>query len=239
MQVEVRLFGGLAARAGASRATVDLDEPATVASLRTAVAAQLPELAELVAGVKVAVDLEVADDDTPVGPTRELALLPPVAGGSGPEVRLVDGVRVTTGLHAPPLPVDATIAAVTTPAVGATVTFLGSVRDHAPDLDRVVGLDYSAYPEMAAKVLDDIADELVAGNPGLVGVALLHTVGDLSVGDPTILVVCTAAHRDPAFSACRDGLEQVKDRVPVWKRERTVEGRQRWVGLPAGDDPNG
>jgi molybdopterin synthase catalytic subunit len=139
---------------------------------------------------------------------------------------------VLTGLRTPPLDLEAAIAEVTGPEVGGTVTFLGSVRDHAPDLDDVVGLEYSAYPEMAERVLAVIADELLADHPDLRGLALLHAVGDLAVGDHTILIVCAAAHRAPAFDACRDALERVKDRVPIWKRERTADGADRWVGLP-------
>jgi MoaE-MoaD fusion protein len=233
VRVEVRLFGGLGDRVGSPRTTVEVDDGATVADLRRAVAAAHPSIAPLLERVNVAVDLEVAPADRPLAGAREFALLPPVAGGAGrvsPE-----GVRIVTGLASPPLAVDATIAEVTGPEVGGTAVFLGTVRDHAPDLDDVVGLDYSAYPEMAERVLGTIADELVADHPHVRGIALLHSVGELVVGDHTILIVCTAAHRGAAFDACRDALERVKDRVPVWKRERTAEGGTRWVGLP--DDP--
>jgi MoaE-MoaD fusion protein len=231
MRIEVRLFGGLADRAGRARTTVEVDETATVADLRRAVAAAHPALAPLLDRVNVAVDLEVARSDQPLAGAHEFALLPPVAGGAGRVS--VEGVRIVTGLAAPPLAVDATIAEVTGPEVGGTAVFLGTVRDHAPDLDGVVGLDYSAYPEMAERVLETIADELVLDHPDVRGIALLHSVGELAVGDHTILIVCAAAHRSAAFDACRDALERVKDRVPVWKREHTADGDARWVGLPA------
>jgi MoaE-MoaD fusion protein len=229
-RIEVRLFGGLADRAGTARTTVEVDEDATVADLRRAVATAHPSLAPLLDRVNVAVDLEVARADQPLAGARGFARLPPVAGGAGrvsPE-----GVRIVTGLTAPPLAVDATITEVTGPEVGGTAVFLGTVRDHAPDLDEVIGLDYSAYPEMAERVLETIADELVVEHPDVRGIALLHSVGELRVGDHTILIVCTAAHRRAAFAACQDALERVKDRVPVWKRERTAIGETRWVGLP-------
>jgi MoaE-MoaD fusion protein len=235
VQLEVRLFGGLWERAGGQRRlTVTLPEGATVRDLRAQLAADHPSLAALLPRVNVAVDLEVARDDHPLDGAREVAVLPPVAGGSG-VAGDVPTPRVVTGLGTPPFDVDGVLAGITAPPVGAVVSFLGTVRDHAPDLDGVVRLDYSAYPEMAEKVLADIAVELLVDHPELHGLALLHATGELAVGDHTILVAASAAHRATAFDACRDGLERVKDRVPIWKREVTADGAHRWVGLPPPD----
>ncbi|TVR34656.1 MAG: molybdenum cofactor biosynthesis protein MoaE [Nitriliruptor sp.] len=230
MQIEVRLFGGLTEHARASRITVDLDAPADVADLRAAIAAQHPPLAPLLGGVKIAINLEVAADDSPVPADAQVALLPPVAGGADDLSDTAD-VAIRTGLVTPPIDVASALAAVSGPDVGGTAIFLGTVRDHAPDLDGVVGLDYSAYPEMAEKVLADLATEITTDHPEVRGIALLHAVGELDVGDHTILIVCAAAHRAPAFAACQDALERVKDHTPIWKRERTADGNHRWVGL--------
>jgi MoaE-MoaD fusion protein len=229
--VEVRVFGGLAERVGGSRVQVEVADDATVADLRAAVGAAHPAVAPLLSSAKVAVDLEIREDAHPVAGARELALLPPVAGGAGDD----RDVRIVTGLAEPPLPVDPTLATIGGPEVGGTAVFLGTVRDHAPDLDGVVRLDYSAYPEMAEQVLATIADEIAAEHPAVSGIALLHAVGELAVGEHTVLIACAAAHRGPAFDACRDALERVKDRVPVWKREVTAAGEHRWVGLAAPD----
>lgn len=231
MRVQVRMFGGLTERAGANRVEVTLPEPATVADLRQALADQHVALGPLLSRVKVAVDLEVADDEVPVRPTSEVALLPPVAGGAADRPR-EQRARIHTGLSAPPLDIAGALTTVVGPEVGGTAIFLGTVRDHAADLDGVVGLDYSSYPEMAEKVLADIAIEIERDHPEVTGIALLHAIGELQVTDHTIVIACAAAHRDPAFAACRDALERVKDRVPVWKRERTADGDHRWVGLP-------
>lgn len=246
MRLEVRLFGGLTERAGGSRLVVEVPEDGDVAQLRTAIAAQHPRLAGLLPKVSVAIDLAVVTDDEPVTGASEVALLPPVAGGGSTSagelpVRLrSDGRRVLCGLHEAPLPIEDAVEAVSGPRVGGVVTFVGRVRDHAPDLDEaVVRLDYQAYPRMADRVLDDIAEALLDDDPALLGVALLHAVGELAVGDPTILVACAAAHRDPAFDACRTALEAVKDRVPVFKREVTTSGAHRWVGLEGDAAPRG
>ncbi|MEX1164169.1 MAG: molybdenum cofactor biosynthesis protein MoaE [Nitriliruptor sp.] len=235
MRLEVRLFGGLSERAGGQRRLdVELPDDATVADLRDHLAAEYPAMAPLLPRVNVAVDLEVAPADRSLAGASQIAVLPPVAGGSDE-----DAPRVITGLAAPPFDVDAVLARITAPDVGGAVSFLGTVRDHAPDLDGIVRLDYSAYPEMAEKILANIAGELLAEHRGVRGLALLHATGELSVGDHTILIAACSAHRDVAFAACRDGLERVKDRVPIWKREVTADGTHRWVGLtppPAGDD---
>ncbi|HSK23277.1 MAG TPA: molybdenum cofactor biosynthesis protein MoaE [Egicoccus sp.] len=227
MDVEVRMFGGLADRAGVTRTRVVLDDTATVADLRAAVASAHPALDGLLARVNVAVDLEVVRDDHPLAGAREVALLPPVAGGADDR----PDVRILTGLREPPLPVESSIAAVTTPDVGATAVFLGTVRDHAPDVSDVVRLDYSSYDAMAEKVMADIAAEIAADHPDVRGIVLLHSTGELPVGAHTILIVCTSPHRAAAFAACEDALERVKQRVPVWKREVTADGTHHWVGL--------
>jgi MoaE-MoaD fusion protein len=230
VELEVRLFGGLWERAGGQRRLrVTVPDDATVADLRAQLAADHPRLAELLPRVNVAVDLEVARPDRPLAGAREVAVLPPVAGGA--DDAAADAPRVVTGLAVPPFAVDAVLARITSPAVGGAVSFLGTVRDHADDLHGVVRLDYSAYPEMAEKVLADIATELLGDHTDVRGLALLHATGELAVGDHTILVAACAPHRAAAFDACRDALERVKDRVPIWKREVTADGAHRWVGL--------
>jgi MoaE-MoaD fusion protein len=246
MRCEVRLLGGLSERAGAPHVDVEVPEGTTVRRLRDAVGEQHPALAPLLGRVKVAVDLEVAAEDDEVQPGAEVALLPPVAGGAEPPTTRApaadaphpttrvraDGRRLSTGLVAPPLDLDAATSTTIGPEVGGTAMFVGSVRDHAPDLDAAVThLEYSAYPEMAERVLDEIAGELLDERPRLRGIVLHHAVGRLAVGAHTVLVACGAAHRGEAFDACREALERVKDRVPVFKREITADGAHRWVGL--------
>jgi MoaE-MoaD fusion protein len=257
VRCEIRLLGGLTERAGAPRVEVEVPPGTTVARLREAVGEQHPSLAPLLGRVKVAMDLEVADEDAVVVPDAQLALLPPVAGGAEPRTAGTppqppdeapedvsvgtpttkvrgDGRRTSTGLARAPLDLDAATSAVVGPEVGGTAVFVGSVRDHAPDLDvPVTHLEYSAYPEMAEHTLAVIAEELLDERPQLQGVALHHAVGRLPVGEHTVLIACGAAHRDEAFDACREALERVKDRVPVFKREITQDGAHRWVGLNA------
>jgi MoaE-MoaD fusion protein len=238
--MRVRVFGGLTEHVGGHHIEVAIpdDGSASVADLRSAVAAAHPHLAPLLRQVTVAVDLEVARGTDRIPAGAEVALLPPVAGGAttGPTS---DEVAVLTGLVTPPIDVAGTIAAIAADAAGATALFLGTVRDHAPGLVGVVQLQYTAYEPMAERELAAIAEEVHLTYPAVTGIALLHALGDLPVGAHTVLIACSSAHRATAFDACRAALEAVKDRVPVFKREVTSDGTTRWVGLepPTEDAP--
>jgi molybdopterin converting factor subunit 1 len=220
LKVRVRLFGALAERAGAAEAVLDLGEGATAGHVVEGIRDRHPETAGLLAQVSLAVNLEVVTANEPLGDDDEVALLPPVAGG---EARIYVGIRE----GAPS--VDEALKAVGAPNAGGTVVFLGTVRDHSDDMGRVERLEYSAYREMAEKILSEVAGEAAARWP-LIGVAVFHGVGDLSIGDHTVVVACSAGHRGEAFEACRFVIDEVKRRVPIWKKE-VGPGGERWVGL--------
>jgi len=232
--MRIRVFGGLTEQVGGHHIEVDVpaDGSMTVADLRAAVAAAHPHLAPLLRRVSVAVDLEVARGDALVPPDAEVALLPPVAGGAGTNE---PDRTVITGLVRPPIDVEGALARLAAPANGATAMFLGTVRDHAPGIAGVVRLDYSAYEPMAERELARIAEQQLEAHPSVTGIAALHALGELEVGAHTVLIAAASAHRDAAFAACRDTLEAVKDRVPVFKREVTTDGTARWVGLEPDD----
>jgi MoaE-MoaD fusion protein len=234
MRLEVRAFGGLAERAGLMTLIIDLPDGSDVGELRRAIVNRHPELATLMPRVAVSVDLELASDTMILGEDVEIALLPPVAGGAGPGDAdgSTDAALTVTGLVHGRLDVEGTLARIGARDVGATVSFLGTVRDHAEDLEGVVRLEYSAYETMAERVLAAIAAETRSTHPAVRGLALLHALGELDVGAHTILVAASSAHRAEAFDACRAALEAIKARVPVFKREITADGAHRWVGLP-------
>jgi molybdopterin synthase catalytic subunit len=118
------------------------------------------------------------------------------------------------------------IAMVQAPDRGGIALFLGTVRDHHGGRS-VVELEYSAYHPMAEQVMEAIVVEAEATWP--VRVALRHRLGVLAIGDTAVLVAAAGGHRDEALAACRYLIEEVKRRVPIWKRERYADGTEAWV----------
>jgi molybdopterin synthase catalytic subunit len=129
-----------------------------------------------------------------------------------------------------PLDLGALVRGVESPERGAVVTFVGVVRNHHAGR-AVLLLEYSAYAPMAERVCDELVAEVEARWP--VAAALAHRVGELGVGEPAMAVAVAAAHRGPAFEACRHLVDEVKRRVPIWKREHYADGAAAWVE-PAG-----
>ena len=126
-----------------------------------------------------------------------------------------------------PLDPGEALGFVADPAAGGTVLFSGTVRDHS-DAGAVTGLDYEAWEERAGRLLGAIGEELFAQWP-VRKAALLHRVGQISVGEISVLVCCSAPHRAEAFEAARHGIERIKQDVPIWKKEGLVSGEAHWV----------
>ena len=127
------------------------------------------------------------------------------------------------------LSVDEVRAAVADPAAGGIVLFLGAVRDN--DEDRgVTGLGYSAHPSAEAE-LRRVTEEIVAKySDDVIGVAAVHRVGDLDIGDLAVVVGVSCGHRAEAFEACHALIDELKASVPVWKHQRFADGSDEWVG---------
>ena len=143
---------------------------------------------------------------------------------SEPARRLVLA-KVTTEV----VDVNAHADAVEDSAAGAVVTFAGVVRDH--DRGRAVAsIEYVAHPS-AQRIIAEVATEITAASP-VDAVAVSHRIGELAVGDCALAVAVSAAHRREAFQAASDLVEQVKHRLPVWKRQVFTDGSDEWVSCP-------
>jgi molybdopterin synthase catalytic subunit len=137
-------------------------------------------------------------------------------------VRLVD-IRDT------PLQVAEVLAALEDDAAGGLTVFVGNVRDHDGG-KHVTGLEYSAHPT-ALDRLRDVA-EAVAAKYDVLGVAAVHRVGRLAIGEAAVVVATAAAHRGEAFEASRTLIDELKGTVPIWKHQTFADGTEEWVGTP-------
>lgn len=127
------------------------------------------------------------------------------------------------------LSVDEVRAAVADPAAGGIALFAGAVRDS--DHDRgVSGLSYSAHPSAAGE-LRQVAEAIAEKYP-VIGIAAVHRVGDLAIGDLAVVLAVSCPHRAEAFDACRDLIDILKASVPIWKHQRFDDGTAEWVGTP-------
>ena len=128
-----------------------------------------------------------------------------------------------------PLDIAAVLASVEGDGTGGVTLFVGRVRDHDHDKD-VVGLDYSAHPT-ALDTMRAICERVADAHP-VHGVAAVHRVGRLAIGDVAVVVAAAAAHRGQAFDASRDLIDTLKSEVPIWKHQRFTDGSEEWVGSP-------
>ena len=126
-------------------------------------------------------------------------------------------------------PIDpaAVLREVESPAHGASILFVGLVRETNDGRD-VSGMDYTAYVGMAEREMRTIADEAVREFPGSF-VVIVHRIGELAIGEASVAIATSHAHRDQAYVASRYAIEQLKTRVPIWKREHYVDGTREWV----------
>jgi molybdopterin synthase catalytic subunit len=140
----------------------------------------------------------------------------------------VDPIRLLA-LRDSDLSVDEVFQAIRDPEAGGMAIFVGAVRDHDSGRD-VVSLDYSAHP--AAEAAMRAAAEKVAADLDVRGIAVVHRVGSLAIGDIAVIVGVSAPHRSDAFDAARRLIDEVKRQTPIWKHQGFVDGSDEWVGTP-------
>jgi MoaE-MoaD fusion protein len=213
VKVRVRLFAGLRERSGTGTVEVELPEVATVADVWPA-AAQLVTLGDQPAGIMFAVNRTYADAAQQLMDGDEVALIPPVSGGS---YRLFET----------PLSLDAAVDEVRNENAGAIATFVGTTRTRSRGRD-VLYLEYEAYEGMAEQVMEQLAEELKRRHD-LCEVAIHHRVGRVDIGETSVVIAVSAPHRADALAACREAIDELKVSVPLWKKE-VYEGGEEWIG---------
>jgi molybdopterin synthase catalytic subunit len=215
VRVTVKLFGSVREEAGSKELVLDLAEGALVENLRGLLEQRYPIFGRMGDRLAVSVNLEMASLETALAEGDEVAFLPPVAGGAG-----------SCTISSEPLDECSVAARVAGPDAGGVVSFVGAVRDRARGR-AIKYLEYEAYPEMAEREMQKIADRAGRRWPGT-RVAIAHRTGHLEIGDLAVVVVAAAPHRDEAFEACRFAIDTLKQTVPIWKKEVAIDG-EYWV----------
>jgi molybdopterin synthase catalytic subunit len=219
MQLNLKFFALYRDRAGVEDARLDLPEGASVADLLEHVRRVYPALRDLPPRALVAVNMDYATADQRLNDGDEVALIPPVAGGAGPDASRVAVVDR-------PIEPSALLQEVATTAAGAQVLFLGTVREVSGGRE-VVALEYEAYVPMAEKEIRAVVTEAHA-RWDVCKMAVEHRVGKLQLGDIAVAVAVSAPHRGDAFEAGRYTIDTLKETAPIWKRERYGDGEE-WV----------
>jgi MoaE-MoaD fusion protein len=211
MRVTVRTFAILRELA-ADRVALELRSGGTVEEAWALMVERHPALAPHRPFARAAHNGAYAGWDVVLAEDDEVAFLPPVSGGG--RTALSDG----------PIDVAALEASLTDAGMGALVTFVGRARRTADDGRLVIELEYEAYPELAAATLDEIAAEAEGRWPVAVGV--VHRTGTVPIGEAAVAIVTGSAHRAEAYEANRFVIEAIKQRLPIWKRERFDDGSE-------------
>jgi MoaE-MoaD fusion protein len=230
MKVQVRLFARYREAAGRDRLEVDLPEGGTVETAWEAVTSRFPSLSAYRPFTLFAVDQDYVSGDRALRPGEELCLFPPVSGGSAASAES-DLIELTEA----PLSEPALMAAVEDGGAGAIVLFSGVVRDQTGGR-RVKFLEYEAHAPMAVAKMREIAATARARFPGIRKLALVHRIGRLEIGESSVLIAVSTAHRGEAFEACRFAIDTLKETVPIWKKEYFEDG-EVWVGLQCDHRP--
>jgi MoaE-MoaD fusion protein len=209
MRIRVRLFAGLRERVGTGENEMELPEGARAKDVW-----DLLQVGPEPEGLAYAVNREYVEREHPLSDGDELAIIPPVSGGS-------------FLLTEEPLDVRAVMREVEVDGAGAIASFVGTVRARSRDRD-VLYLEYDAYEGMAEQVMADLAQTL-KDKFNLCEVAIAHRVGRVEVAEPSVAIAVSAPHRQDALAACAEAIDTLKQTVPLWKKE-VYEGGEEWIG---------
>jgi molybdopterin converting factor subunit 1 len=228
IRVTALFFATIRELTGTRQISIELPEGARVADAKQILIEKYPRLKLAMDTTVVAVNREFAPDENLLPEGAEIAFFPPVSGGSAAQDQEHPTFfAITEG----EIDLNQLLAQISLPGSGAACLFTGMVRGitRRGEPHETSYLEYEAYQPMAEDKLCQIADEIRHCWPDIQGVAIVQRIGHLDPGTPTVLVACTAAHRDTGvFEAARYGIDRLKEIVPVWKKE-VGPGGDVWV----------
>jgi molybdopterin synthase catalytic subunit len=217
INVDLRYFAAMREALGRSSERLGVPAGTTAGALLDRLVAEQPKLDRMRSVVMVMVNQSYASADTVLNDGDEVAFIPPVSGGAPAFYRVQEA------------PIDAreVESLVMDPGAGAVVTFSGTVRDHGRG-QSVSLLEYEAYAPAAERMMEQVGEE-IAGRWPVLKVAMVHRTGALPVGEVSVVIAISSAHRDAAFEASRYAIERLKEIVPIWKKEHYDDGAA-WLG---------
>lgn len=213
MKISVLFFGITHDLTGCAQEQVELPEGESVAGLRRHYERRFPQLQSVGQSVLLAVNQEFADGSAPLREGDEVAFIPPVSGGADG-----DFFRLTRQpIHAADLARPLRAA-----TDGAVVIFEGFVRNHSHGRATLF-LEYEAYEPMAIRKMQELGEE-AKQKFAIDGMGIIHRLGRMEIGETSVAIIVTAAHRRPAFEACHYAIDRLKQIVPIWKKEYFADG---------------
>jgi molybdopterin converting factor subunit 1 len=211
MEIRVLFFGVLKDLAGGDSDSLILPDEATAGDVLQHYEKRIASLKGKLSSVAISVNQEYAGLEAKLHSGDEVALLPPVSGGSSRVAIVREKIDSAAELEKIKRPED-----------GATVVFEGVVRNHSRGR-RTLFLDYEAYEEMARKQMESLAEQALAQFQ-IRDVAMVHRLGRLEIGETSVLIIVASAHRAAAFEANRWLIDTLKRTVPIWKKEHFEDG---------------
>lgn len=227
-QITLLFFANLRELVGTKEVSISIMDSSTVADLKIQVADLYPQLTSHLKTILVSVNKEYGFDEEIIPDGAEVALFPPVSGGSGSQS---SEFPTYLAIQEDELDLNQMLQQITTPKTGAACMFTGMVRavTERGAAHETEYLEYQAYQDMAQGQLQKVADEIRERWPVVQGIVIIQRIGHLDAGTPTVAIACSAGHRDTGvFEAARYGIDRLKQIVPVWKKEVGPEGEE-WI----------
>ncbi len=225
MRVRVLFFGILKDITGRAEDDLQIPADAQLTAVFDHYAAQYPRIREMAGSIVLARNREFAPISVQVSEGDEIAFLPPVSGGSA-TLEIADEAGHYFAITRDPIDTRDIVKKLQRGDDGAVITFEGVVRNNTKGRSTRF-LDYEGYEEMAIQIMAEIGRELARTLP-IDRIAMVHRLGRLEIGEASVAVIVTSAHRKPAFEAALEGINRLKRLVPIWKKEHFVDG-EIWV----------
>lgn len=226
-KITVLFFANLRELTGLKQSPMDLPDQTSVVEFKKIIAESFPEISPALDTTLVSINKEFGFDEDVIPDGAEVALFPPVSGGAD----FTNDRPYFFAIERGELDINELVKRITTEFTGAACVFTGMVRGiTVKDVPHETEyLEYEAYQEMAEEKLRQVALEIWDRWPDVVGIAIVQRIGRLDAGTPTVIIACTAGHRDSGvFEAARYGIDRLKQIVPIWKKEFSPNG-DIWV----------